>query len=107
MGKKDVGWDLEGLRINREQITREKEKLAEAWEYLNSLKENLKEEWNSYVSELYLDDLATDTENLRYIINALEELITKLNRIEIDYYGSCEEMVVNNLYRLSSRINPI
>ena len=105
MASKLNGWDLEGLRVNRQQMEQERDILNENRNFLEQMSVRISSDWKGDSSNIYLGDLKTDSENLFFIINAVDELIQKIKKIEDEIYQPCEDRIRAELGRMDGSID--
>lgn len=107
MAKTIYKWDLEGLQVNLDRLREEKEQLEKNRTFLINLKNEIRTNWQSISGEIYLGDVETDTENLEFIIQAVDELVDRMNQVINQVYQGCENEIRSSLNRLSNSITPI
>ena len=96
-------WDLEALRSGKNRLIEEKNNLEEN----KGVVENLRENWQSVSSEIYLEELEVDIKDLNFIIKAADELGTLLEKVISQEYGECESKITSKLNSLASSISAL
>lgn len=94
-------WDIDNLETCKDRLRLERENLENNKNIIENLKIEIMKNWQSFSSEIYLDSLETDIDNLEYIIDAIEELEKQIGKVVTEVYQGCEDLLYQEIQRLS------
>ncbi len=107
MSERIYKWDVDHLETCRKRLRLEKENLEKNKIVVENLRTDIMKNWQSFSSEIYLDHLETDIENLEFIIQAAGELEELLGKVITDAYRECENTLQRKLQSLVSLIGEL
>lgn len=91
MAERVFQWDREDIQACCNRLKRESKNLEKNRSLVENLREEVQEKWQSIASEIYLESLETDIENLGFIIEGVEELADLLGKVNTKAYGEMEK----------------
>lgn len=102
MAERVYKWNTDALESCIGRLNTEKDNLNQNKSVIENLKSEIMEHWQSFSSEIYLDNLETDIEDLSYVIQAVEELSRLLQEVVTDAYQECEDYLDQRVRQIAS-----
>ena len=102
MKSREYKWDREFLEESCRRINQEKQNLERQKSVVENLKSEIFANWQSFSSEIYLEALEVDVENLNIVIKAAGEMNNLLREVKDKAYGECEAHVRSRLSQVTN-----
>ena len=100
----ETKWDVERMKDLSAALSRENEKLKENSEFLENINKTIESAWQGYAGRSFDQRMDIDIENMRNVINSIDNLVGMLNNVKDSCYTACEEDVRSEITRLRSKV---
>ena len=100
----DVKWDISRISSLTRSLDMERGVIENNKDFLIAINSEVEKAWQGYAGRAFDERMDIDAENLRTVIEGIEELVNDLKAVTNDCYDPCEENIENLIRKLDSKI---